>query len=798
MGNEEKLKILIEAKNKAKAAFDEAERQLQATQKSVGGLNSRLNAASAGSKKFAKALGVASAAGAVAFGVLAKKSFDAYNVQQRAEAQLIQLHHRVTGATMEQTKSLFAQASALQKVGVIGDEAIIAGQAQLATFKLSTSAIKNLTPAMADMVAKYKGVNATGEDFTNIGNLIGRVMTGNVGALTRYGVTLDEHQKQLIKDGDETQRSAVLAEVLAQNYGGVNKALRNTPEGKIKALKNRIGDLQEGFGMLVAKVLVKVADWFDKVTTAIEKAGGIAAVFRKAIEKFKTPLTILAGAIVGALIPAMVAWTISLWSAATGAWALLAPMLPFIAAGALIALGVQKIVQATGGWSKLWERMQPIIENLKKSVVSFAKAFKSYWDSWVFPGIKTLGQLIGWLWKSVLQPTFKFIGSAIKSVVNWWNGLSDGVKKAIQKIAIVVGVIVVALNAPIVALIAFGLALLSLWQKSETFRKIVTSVWNAIVAVIKFAWNNVIQPIWNLIVAYITNVLVPVWTKIFQVAKWVWDKIYQGIQVAWTYIQPIWELIKSYITNTLIPTWQKIYSVVKWVWDNVWQGIQIAWSYIQPVFQAIWGFITNTLVPVFQSIWNKVSEVFTWVWNKISGFITNVRDGFIKVKDWVQGLIDKFVSAKDKIGSAFTNVANAIKAPFKTAFNGVIGLWNKTLGKISFTIPSWVPGGLGGKKFSMPKIDTLYTGVRNYKGGPAVVGDIRGRGGEIINMPRGTDVYNNRQSKQILDALANGGSSSATFNMYGTIKIENAEAADKFFERLNALSEMSKQGVPVG
>jgi hypothetical protein len=53
----------------------------------------------------------------------------------------------------------------------------------------------------------------------------------------------------------------------------------------------------------------------------------------------------------------------------------------------------------------------------------------------------------------------------------------------------------------------------------------------------------------------------------------------------------------------------------------------------------------------------------------------------------------------------FTGVYNI----FKTLFNGIATLWNNTVGKLSFKIPSWVPG-LGGFGFAVPNIPYLAEG----------------------------------------------------------------------------------------
>jgi len=45
----------------------------------------------------------------------------------------------------------------------------------------------------------------------------------------------------------------------------------------------------------------------------------------------------------------------------------------------------------------------------------------------------------------------------------------------------------------------------------------------------------------------------------------------------------------------------------------------------------------------------------------------------------------------------------------KTVFNGIAAIWNNTVGKLAFKIPSWVPG-IGGKGFEMPDIPMLAEG----------------------------------------------------------------------------------------
>jgi hypothetical protein len=86
----------------------------------------------------------------------------------------------------------------------------------------------------------------------------------------------------------------------------------------------------------------------------------------------------------------------------------------------------------------------------------------------------------------------------------------------------------------------------------------------------------------------------------------------------------------------------------------------------------------------------------------------------------------------------------------KGVFNGIAMIWNNTVGKLSFSVPSWVPG-IGGKGFSMPDIPMLANGgivtsptlaLIGEAGPEAVIplsqmGDMGGGGNVTINVNGG-------------------------------------------------------------
>ena len=79
---------------------------------------------------------------------------------------------------------------------------------------------------------------------------------------------------------------------------------------------------------------------------------------------------------------------------------------------------------------------------------------------------------------------------------------------------------------------------------------------------------------------------------------------------------------------------------------------------------------------------------------------------FKKIVDAIgEALKDAFTGTVD----AVKTVVNAYIGIYKGLFNAIAKAWNNTIGKLSFKIPSWVPG-IGGKGFDVPNIPELAKG----------------------------------------------------------------------------------------
>lgn len=221
------------------------------------------------------------------------------NVQTEAETKLGAIMQQRMGADASQIQSIKNLTAAQQHLGVVGDEVQLAGAQQLSTFLNSSNALTSLVPAMNNLAVQQNGVNVSSEAMVNIGNMMGKVMQGQVGALTRVGVTFTEAQEHVLKFGNEQERAATLAQVITDNVSNMNEIMANTPQGKIQAMANTWGDIKENVG---AKLYPAVMRFFTAISTNMPQIEALVMGIAGAFNVVITALNWLingAGAVVG-------------------------------------------------------------------------------------------------------------------------------------------------------------------------------------------------------------------------------------------------------------------------------------------------------------------------------------------------------------------------------------------------------------------------------------------------------------------------------------------------------------------
>lgn len=253
------------ATDNVKKSTDSASKSQKNASKQVGGLSDKY-------KKLASVV-----KGGAVIGVLTmatKKLVSALiestkytNKQIEADTRLTTISRTVTGATDEQIRSMMSLADEMQRVTTVGDEVTQMGMSQLQSFGFNQEATEKLTESMLDLAVATYGTDVNSDQLIQTANMLGKAYTGLPGMLSRAGVLLTDQQKQMIKTGDEAERLGTLVKVIEQNYGGMAKAMAQTPDGKIKQLQNRFNDIKETIG---ADVLPYLGGFSEMITDIVD------------------------------------------------------------------------------------------------------------------------------------------------------------------------------------------------------------------------------------------------------------------------------------------------------------------------------------------------------------------------------------------------------------------------------------------------------------------------------------------------------------------------------------------------
>lgn len=263
-----------------------ASNSMRGMQNSVSRSCNGMAKAAAGLKKAFAAVGAAVSLAAIVSA--AKDAAAAYDEQVQNEVRLAQAMRNTMSATNDEIQSVLDLADAQEQLGIIDANAQVAGAQELATYLSTADALRELIPAMNDMAVQQYGYNVTAEQTAGIATMLGKVMEGQTGALSRYGYYFSEAEEHILKFGTEAERAATLARIVEQSVGGMNQALASTPTGRMKQLSNTLGNIKQQFGQAVrtlgtaflpllnkvAQILAAVATLANKVAQAIANVFG--------------------------------------------------------------------------------------------------------------------------------------------------------------------------------------------------------------------------------------------------------------------------------------------------------------------------------------------------------------------------------------------------------------------------------------------------------------------------------------------------------------------------------------------
>lgn len=255
---------------------NKASRSMRGMQTNVSRSCNIMTKAVSGLKKVLGAIGVGLSVAALA--KMGKEAAEAYDTQVQGEMKLATVMRKTMGASNAEIQSILDLTAAQQQLGVVGDEAQMAGAQQLSTYLHLTGSLKTLLPVMNDLAVQQYGLNVSEEQTVSIAKVLGKAMQGQTGALTRYGFAVSAAEAKTLKYGTEAERAATLAGIVSQRVGGMNSALASTPTGRMQQLKNTLGDIKERFGQAVRTIGTVFLPVLNAVGSAL---AGIATIANK-------------------------------------------------------------------------------------------------------------------------------------------------------------------------------------------------------------------------------------------------------------------------------------------------------------------------------------------------------------------------------------------------------------------------------------------------------------------------------------------------------------------------------------
>lgn len=225
-------------------------------------------------------------------------------------------------------------------------------------------------------------------------------------------------------------------------------------------------------------------------------------------------------------------------------------------------------------------------------------------------------------------------------------------------------------------------------------------------------------------------------------------------------------IVAQKVINTVVSAYKK--------WAAVTKGMTIAQlalnmamnlNPIGLVVTAI-GLLVAAGIYLWQN-WDTVKEKASALWTWLKEVWTGIKEA----------TVNTFNGMGEMIRSTFDRIVGFVKTPINTVIDMINNMID-SINQVSFDVPDWMPG-MGGKTFGIdiPKIPNFALGTSFFQGGAARINE---RGGEIVNLPSGSQVIPADKSEKMIE----GSRTQPVINIYiqGNV-IGEEEEVDRIMNR---------------
>lgn len=285
----------------------------------------------------------------------------------------------------------------------------------------------------------------------------------------------------------------------------------------------------------------------------------------------------------------------------------------------------------------------------------------------------------------------------------------------------------------VIGLAALVAALVVAYRESETFRNIVNAVFNAVreVAGAVFGFLKFFIPdAWNAIKSATTGV----WNAVSGFLSGLWGGIRGAASSVWNGIRNVIGGAVDAAGDAIRGTFGAVSGFLSAVWGGIRGAASGAWSAVKSTID---GAVDGALNAVRNSI-GAVRDFMSNVWSAIRERVSGAWDGIV---DTIRGFVGRARSVAENVGDAIKDaISNAVSGLGGIVSGAFSGAMDAIKGPVNHAIKLF-------NKLPGPNLPLLAGGARNFAGGMAIVGE---RGPELVNLPRGADVFSNRESRAMI------------------------------------------------